>query len=468
MLQTKKRSYRSTVNPYYSTGIPGDYFECDNNEAILVQKLEALRNSNLAEIPSLFAELESESLHSSEDDPDLFFDEQCSSDVEDDKMGHESAHLDENLVDHLDGEQISVHSSHSCVSYQEIDPDEHDTPEDSIHAPLEKGLPSSSLPDPTAETSHQRRPTSSASSKQLKSSRSSKSWEGSEIVLNESSFVIDSSVLRKLQQEMENCNLQDHFEKNGKDRESPTSVRDYLSTSSPRSITNTKALDQDNCDMKVGSTPVTSSVSYIPEEANLDTYPVKVAGKKTGSEYQRANSGSNANFDTPKKGNFARRWSFSSSVAEEDENEEEMDSFNPEPSYRPFSAVSSYKSHSRSRSSSIRSLGSTRNRHRPTSAKSSSSSVVSESLEKQELFLKLSDEDDLKDFKHINNFTYEGDYLFSRILRERTRIELKRQMLSTPDKELYVETAKSEWTKRETESSCSESVYGDRSVYFMI
>ncbi|GFH45133.1 predicted protein [Chaetoceros tenuissimus] len=426
MLQTKKRSYRSTVHPYYSTGIP---------------------------------ELESESLHSSEDDPDLFFDEQCSSDVEDDKMGHESAHLDENLVDHLDGEQISVHSSHSCVSYQEIDPDEHDTPEDSIHAPLEKGLPSSSVPQPDPRTS-------SASSKQLKSSRSSKSWEGSEIVLNESSFVIDSSILRNLQQEMENCNLQDHFEKNGKDRKSPTSVRDYLSTSSPRSITNTKALDQDNCDMKLGSIPVTSSVSYIPEEANLDTYPVKVAGKKTGSEYQRANSGSNANFDTPKKENFARRWSFSSSVAEEDENEEEMDSFNPEPSYRPFSAVSSYKSHSRSRSSSTRSLGS--NRHRPTSAKSSSSSVVSESLEKQELFLKLSDEDDLKDFKHINNFTYEGDYLFSRILRERTRIELKRQMLSTPDKELYVETAKSEWTKRETESSCSESVYGDRSVYFMI
>ena len=467
MLQTKKRSYRSTVHPYYSTGIPGDYFECESNEAILVQKLETLRNSNLAEIPSLFAELESESLHSSEDDPDLFFDEQCScSSVKDDKIGHESAHLDENLVDHLDGEQVSVHSSHSCVSYQEIDPDEHDAPEDSIHVPLEKGLPSSLLPDPTAKTSHQRRPTSSASSKQLKPSRSLKSWEGSEIVLNESSFVIDSSVLRKLQQEMEHCNLQVHFEKNGKDRESPTSVRDYLSTSSPRSITNTKALEQDHCDTKLGSTPVTSTVSYIPEEANLDTYPVKVAGKKTSSEYQRAQLGSNANFDTPKKENFARRWSFSSSVAEEDENEEEMDSFNPEPSYRPFSAVSSYKSHSRSRSSSTRSLGS--NRHRPTSAKSSSSSVVSESLERQELFLKLSDEDDLKDFKHINNFTYEGDYLFSRILRERTRIELKRQMLSTPDKELYVETAKSEWTKRETESSCSESVYGDRSVYFMI
>jgi len=333
--------------------------------------------------------------------------------------------------------------------------------------PLEKGLPSSSLPDPTAKTSHERRPTSSASSKQLKPSRSLKSWEGSEIVLNESSFVIDSSVLRKLQQEMENCNLQDHFEKNGKDRESPTSVRDYLSTSSPRSITNTKALEQDHCNVKLGSTePVTSSVSYIQEQANLDAYPVKVAGKKTSSESQRANLGINADSNPPKKGlSIARRWSFSSSVAEEDENEE-MDSFNPEPSYRPFSAVSSYKSHSRSRSSSTRSLGS--NRHRPMSAKSTSSSVVSESLEKQELYLKLSDEEDLKDFKHINNFTYEGDYLLSRILRERTRIELKRQMLSTPDKELYVETAKSELTKRETDSTCSESVYGDRSVYFMI
>lgn len=79
----------------------------------------------------------------------------------------------------------------------------------------------------------------------------------------------------------------------------------------------------------------------------------------------------------------------------------------------------------------------------------------------QELFIKLSEEDDLRDFKYINNFSFDGDYLLSRILRERMRIQLKRDMLTTPDKDLYVETQKS---SREVKFGDSR----ERRVFFMI
>ncbi len=49
--------------------------------------------------------------------------------------------------------------------------------------------------------------------------------------------------------------------------------------------------------------------------------------------------------------------------------------------------------------------------------------------EEESLYVKLADKQHLETFKVINNFSYEGDHLFTSILREQTRIQLKRKMI---------------------------------------
>jgi len=67
----------------------------------------------------------------------------------------------------------------------------------------------------------------------------------------------------------------------------------------------------------------------------------------------------------------------------------------------------------------------------------SAESNYDDHLQKQEYHVWLENEDNLHDFKRINNFTSEGDYLLSRMLRERTRIQMKKELLQS-EKELYV------------------------------
>jgi hypothetical protein len=65
----------------------------------------------------------------------------------------------------------------------------------------------------------------------------------------------------------------------------------------------------------------------------------------------------------------------------------------------------------------------------------------------QELFLKFSEKNELQKFKYIHNFSTGGDNLFSRMLRERTRIYMKKGMLditkhSLAERDLYVKVHK--------------------------
>ncbi len=62
-------------------------------------------------------------------------------------------------------------------------------------------------------------------------------------------------------------------------------------------------------------------------------------------------------------------------------------------------------------------------------------------LNKVEMFQKFQTHDELQDFKRINNFTAEGDYLLTKILRERSRIQLKKDMLKS-ERDLYVNVQK--------------------------
>jgi hypothetical protein len=88
----------------------------------------------------------------------------------------------------------------------------------------------------------------------------------------------------------------------------------------------------------------------------------------------------------------------------------------------------------------------------------SSQSYGSESFLQDELFVKLSEDSDLEAFKVVNNFSFEGDYLFSRILRERTRIQMKKNMLKDGDVDLLCDLRKREVSGRNA----------DRGVYYEI
>ena len=281
-----------------------------------------------------------------------------------------------------------------------------------------------------------------------------KSLQGSEIILNAASFLTDDNLLQK--------------ERPG---------LDIRSDSSPRSITKLIVPEDDIAtfsavqkpishpsDTITHATPSTASISVstafkvLPGNTQKFTKaknslrpPLSV--RKENIEHEtssqncsksdhaecadEADSSARTEFDIPNlpQHSFARRWSFSSSIGG---NDDDLDA-DEKNSTRPPSPDSSSKSQEE--------------------VSSESSDKKFSSLYEQELYMKLSEEDDLRDFKHINNFSFDGDYLLSRILRERTRIQMKRDMLSTPDKDLYVKTHARD---------CKTPQPGERSVYFLI
>lgn len=90
-----------------------------------------------------------------------------------------------------------------------------------------------------------------------------------------------------------------------------------------------------------------------------------------------------------------------------------------------------------------------------------------------ELFMKLAEEEDFDDFIKLNRISFAGDYLLGRMLRERTRIQCKRDMLHS-ELETYVKmhccnssTSGSKSTKTANSTGCSERS-DDRSVLFSI
>mmetsp|Transcript_24131 Transcript_24131/g.35939 ORF Transcript_24131/g.35939 Transcript_24131/m.35939 type:complete len:102 (-) Transcript_24131:678-983(-) len=78
-------------------------------------------------------------------------------------------------------------------------------------------------------------------------------------------------------------------------------------------------------------------------------------------------------------------------------------------------------------------------------------------MQKQEMFIQLQNDTDLQDFKRINNFTFEGDYLLSKILRERSRIQMKKDMLQDEDIDFYINVQK---------KSKPDSIHEERKVLF--
>lgn len=382
------KSRRRPVSP----GIPGDYFEC--NEMMLVTKLQMLRmqakNEHQVQVPPLLKPLDSASIQSHDDNPNLFFEDDHSENDISANHRHRLGLDSEEFINRIEGEQLSVHSQSSSG---------------------------------TGESE-------------------SKSWEGSQIVLNVRSF-LPSEHLR--------C---------PKSKLMHTPSTDSQSDISPKCIT-TKLFDSNDCTiasvpqhslplkptrMRPPSTPGTASLSLSRTSGDSSLSSSSYGVLKPHTPFQQnlptitdvendSSTKENENDSIPLHDHFAsvkRRWSFSSSIGENEEAAQD----NATDTARSFPVAN-------------------------VSVSSGSSQTNYLSLQEQELFIRLAEEEDLRDFKHINNFTSDGDYLFSRILRERTRIELKRQMLTSSDKDLYVQTH----NRRSEESSSRD---GNRSIYFAI
>jgi len=85
-----------------------------------------------------------------------------------------------------------------------------------------------------------------------------------------------------------------------------------------------------------------------------------------------------------------------------------------------------------------------------------------------ELFMKLAEEEDFDDFIKLNRISFAGDMLLGRMLRERTRIQCKRDMLhSELDTYAKVHCRNSAASGTKSSSGCSDKS-DDRSVLFSI
>lgn len=417
MMKRRRIKRRAPKPRPTSPGIPGDYFEC--NEEQLVQKLHALRRVSLdtpMTVPSLLGGLKGEdeaSWNSAQDNPDYLFE-----DFEFFNPSHDDKNR-RNFMEKMDGEQISLHSD------QPSDDDGDDTPERSLRHQGSKPHSSSLMP-----------------------SISTKSWEGSEIVLDSNSFVVDPYLLEKLQTDFESEAV--HVVDDRKRLRN-----EERSDSSPRSITkmfqdesseqsNYQQYHRDQRRARSASSQATSDTvslsvsatsSRTKKSLSRDTprseasHVISSIYREPIAEEEEEHEGS-VDYSSKRKPSSSRRWSFSSSV--DDGHQDEMDD--------------------------QQDLGEGLKR-----SKSVASRDYPALQTNQELFLKLAEEEDLHDFQHINNFSYEGNYLFTRILRERTRIQLKRDMLHSSDKDLYIEIH-----KHARESDADTSKTRDRGVFFLI
>jgi hypothetical protein len=379
-------------------------------------------------VPSLLGDLIDEddaSWNSAQDDPDTLFEDFDNFNFQ---RGYKSQR---DYMEKMDGEQISLHSDQPSEDYD----------------------------DSTSEHSRDRqRQSSRPLPPSLMPSVSTKSWEGSEIVLDSNSFVVDPFLLEK---------LQSHFESE------PTKVLDdrkrltteERSDSSPRSITkmfqeesNQHQHDQqhrqdqrrarssgsqvtsDTVSLSVSASSTKTHKSVSRDTPRLEAYHPKPSIYNETIVEEEEEEEEQCDGPPKRKPSSARRWSFSSSV--DDCHEQEMD--DQQNVAGPYPLTSFLRSHSR-----------------PKRSASMASRDYSSLQSNQEFFLKLAEEEDLNDFQHINNFSYEGNYLFTRILRERMRIQLKRDMLHSSDKDLYIEIHKN---ARESD----EPKTRERGVFFMI
>lgn len=439
----KQRTTRRSSKPRpISPGIPGDYFEC--NEKQLVQKLHALRRVSIntpLTIPSLLGHMEDEeaSLNTAEDNPDFFFE---------DEEYAKKYNYPNNLVEKMDGEQISLHPDDQDSTCDEASTGANHSSPGRFHAGHGSKTPrtgTSSFPGTTPAAA-------------IGTDTPSRSWEGSEIVLDVNSFVVDPRVLEKLQGDFyekdATCCISDPKQLTSEERSdsSPRSITKLFqdeshpnqrqrhadqrrfrgTTSSSQSTSETISLSASASSSKYDhSTSVSSSTASKKSKDHVIKLPIH---EEEEEEIPQEEKDGIFDKSTKRKSSSARRWSFSSSVG--DPNETDHGPLETP----PFSFFRS------------------RARPKPPSVTNRDYSSLKSN---QELFLKLAEEEDLNDFQHINNFSFEGNYLFTRILRERMRIQLKRDMLHSSDKDFYVETHKG---LRDRQTSKTQ----DRGVFFMI
>ena len=363
-------------------------------------------------VPSLLGSFEDEdaTLNSTEDDPNCFFDEDF------EVATYSKTRKDyNNVMDVMDGEQISVY---------------HDD---------------ESSNEGTTSKDHQR---SMGQSKSLLPSTSTKSWEGSEIILTSNSFLVDPFLLEKVQADFDTSQAYN--------LDAPKRlIEEERSNSSPRSVTKLFQEESDHrhhqeqhhhdarrnrsSNSQVTSETVSLSVSTssaaVDKPVSRNTTKIEhffnklPVHKETISEEEKKIS-------VNRKPSSARRWSFSSSV----DGSDGQDDMDHNVDLRPKRIARLLLRRRSSRGTKV------------------DHSCLQPN---QKFFLHLSEEEDLHDFQDINNFSFEGNYLFTRILRERMRIQLKRDMLQSSDKEMYVEIQKN---AREKDSSKTR----DRGVFFMI
>jgi len=372
----------------------------------LIQKLHTLRGaSEPFAVPSLLGNsesMDSSSVNTAEDDPNSFYEDFYQEEV---LFRNKSLN---NAMERLDGEQLSISSQVSTGTDHHRD----DGTEQDDHDDIQCDKGHEYLHD-------QEIPKGVFHEALLPSLVSGKSWEGSELVLDANSFVIDPSLLEKVQSEMNLTKESQSRLFNFVDSPKRFSMEDR-SDASPRSVT--KLIVQDSGSSTRSPPRHGSAMSLIEEDP-----------ASTSSNHE-----TNILMHPELRTSFKRRWSFSSSVDGGDDEQYPFDLQHSRPRSIP-------------RPGTAMSMGTT-----------SSSGYTSLGDLDQELFMKLSEGDDLRDFKHINNFSFDGDYLLSRILRERMRIQLKREMLTTPDKDLYLETQK---VSREANA---DKTCRDRRVFFMI
>ena len=444
--------------------------------------------------------MDSASLNTTEDDPDLFFKEweeeerlakmHVVSAENDDDASQEvgcsnvnnnassSNHGDE--MERLEGEHLSVHSPDDGSLASDLN-----NYQDQFHQKQQK----QPLKSKSKRGVLQRIGLGPKAKNNTSTNKSTKSLEGSEIVLDANSFIIDPSLLEKVQRETNFGKGVSFNAGSGFDAGIGAGVSSFhlvgsgskkgtleeRSDASPRTITKL-IFDQ-------GSSPLSQSKSLSKKKRHVLVIPATNFSASLDTSNSMDSDQENLHQDQARgtttkplhapsqslpqsrphpQTAFARRWSFSSSVADDEEEQDEI-----HPNSLPNFAKSksfSHRHHQRQHQ---------HHRHRPGSAASSATATTRSSNPdytsldaNQELFLKLSEDDDLRDFKNINNFSFEGDYLLSKILRERMRIQLKRDMLTTPDsKDLYLETHK---RVSRSEMEVADDLMQERSVYFMI
>jgi hypothetical protein len=360
-------------------GIKGDYFEC--NELMLIQKLDALRASDAHFVPSLLERYYSDPSLGT-DDPDNF--------INDIWM-----FLPRDAVEMVsDNEKISLGGVEDASHSSERSPVAYGDAYNSNHNSNNKNSPSPER------------------GKGGSVAASLKSWEGTEIfITNDSSYSPPSSP---------------------NSSESPKSVGKFseaeISSTPLGKGTARPSSRSSNSYANTGSTETAASISTTAQSEQSSRSTAK--SPKTTATAKTVRRGSRG---TP----------LINYVIDEDATHDisNVPFLSLEESFHLGSASSSVHDDDQPHNQTEKQLSArkTRLHHRyPNTSTSSSVGNPSGIVTGERLHMQLQDQDDMRDFKRINNFSYDGDCLLSRILRESTRIQMKKDMLNS-EKELYLQ-----------------------------